>query len=142
MATLSKNMNMMAIQLGAKSGEEEDTKSVSDVKMGVNAKNPALTKNPENEKEWCQTLSTGCINLWGNICPIVTVKLLDSSVNHKIQVELDSHADTSIVGSNVLVVHGHEYSVDVYGYNSKSRHKHVTTINAAVAYNNPQTGDT
>ncbi len=70
---------------------------------------------------------------WSNICPIVTVKSLDSSLNTNIQVELDSHADISVVGSNVLVVHDHEWYVDVYGYNSKSRHKNVTTVDAAVA---------
>ncbi len=75
------------------------------------------------------------------MCPIMTVKLLDSLVNHKIQVELDSHADTSVVGSNVLVVHDHECYVDVYGYDSKSRHKNVTTMDAAVAFDNPHTGD-
>ena len=77
-----------------------------------------------------------------SICPIVTVKSLDSSHNPKIQVELDSHADTSVVGSNVLIVHDHERYVDVFGYDSKSRHKNVTTVDAAVAYDNPQTGDT
>ncbi len=79
---------------------------------------------------------------WSNICPIVTVKSLDSSLNTNIQVELDSHADTSVIGSNVLVVHDHEQYVDVYGYDSKSRHKNVTTVEAAVAYDNPQTGET
>ncbi len=87
-------------------------------------------------------MSAGYIDLLCNICPIVTVKSLDSSLNTNIQVELDSHADTSVVGSNVLIVHDHEGYVDVYGYNSKSRHKNVTTVDAAVAYDNPQTGDT
>ncbi len=38
----------------------------------------------------------------------MTVKSLDSSINHKIQVELDSHADTGVVVSNVMVLHDHE----------------------------------
>ncbi len=80
--------------------------------------------------------------MFQNICPIVTVKSLDSSLNSKIQVELDSYADTSVVGSNVLVVHDHECYVDLFGYDSKSRHKNITTVDAAVAYNDPQTGDT
>ncbi len=53
---------------------------------------------------------------WSNIRPIVTVKSLDSSLNTNIQVEFDSHADTSVVGSNVLVLHDHEQYVDVFGY--------------------------
>ncbi len=65
-----------------------------------------------------------------------------NSIDYKIQVELDSHTDTSVVGSNVLVVHDHAHYVDVYGYDCKSRHKNVTTVNAAVAYNNSQIGNT
>ncbi len=99
------------------------------------------TTTDKKEKEWCQTLSDGHVTLQSNICPIVTVKSLDDSINYKIQVELDSHADTSVVGSNLLVVHDHERYVDVYGYNCTCWHKNVTTVNAAVAYNNQQTGD-
>ncbi len=54
-----------------------------------------------------------CINLQSNICPIVTEKSLYSSVNNKIQVELNSRADTIVVGSHVLVVHNHECYIDV-----------------------------
>ncbi len=81
------------------------------------------------------------VTLQSNICPIVTVKSLDSSLNSKIQVELNSHADTIVVGSNVLVVHNHECYIDVLGYSSKSSHKNVTNVEDAVAHNNPQTGN-
>ncbi len=74
-----------------------------------------------------------------NLFPIVTV---ESSLNPKIQVDLDSHTDTSVVGSKVLVVHDHECYIDVFGYNRKSRHKNVTTVDSAVAYDDPQTADT
>ncbi len=70
------------------------------------------------------------------------MKSLESSLNSKIQVELDSHIDTSVVSSNVLIVHGHECYVDVFMYNSKSRHKNVTAVDAAVAVDDPQIGDT
>ncbi len=103
-------------------------KPAANAKMGRNGKNLILTKNPKKEKEWCQTLSAGCVNLWSNICPIVTVKLLEGPINHKIWVELDSHADTSAVGSNVLVIHNQECYLDVYGYDSKSRHKIITAV--------------
>ncbi len=66
---------------------------------------------------------------------------MDSSLNSKIKVELDSNADTSVVGSNVLVVHDHECHIDVFRCDSKSRHKNITTVDTAVAYDNPQTGD-
>ncbi len=118
---------------GWKSGEGKDAKPPSYAKMGMNSKNPTLTKNAKKVKEWCQTLSAGCNNLWSNICPIVAVKSLDSSINHKIQVEIDLHVDTTVVGSNVLVVHDHERYIDVYGYDSKSWHKNITNVDAAVA---------
>ena len=75
------------------------------------------------------------------MCPIVTVKSVNSSSKDKLRVELDSHADTTVVGSNVLIVHDHERFVDVYGYDNKSRHKNITTVDAAVAYDDPQTGN-
>ncbi len=35
--------------------------------------------------------------------------------------ELDSHADTKLVGSNVLVFYDHKHWVDVYDYDSKNQ---------------------
>ncbi len=69
------------------------------------------------------------------------MKLLDSSHNPKIQVELKSHADTSVVVSNILEAHYQECYVDVYGYDSKSRHKNITTVDTPLAYDNLQVGD-
>ncbi len=109
--------------------------------MFTNTKNPALTKTTKKEKERSQTRPDGCITLQSNICPIVTVKSFGSSIDCKTQVELNSHADTSLVGFNILVVHYHDLYVEFFGYDSKSRHKYVTTVNAAVASDNPQTGD-
>ncbi len=57
--------------------------------------------------------------------------------NLTIQVELDLHADTVVVGSNLLVAHDHECYIDVYHYDSKSRHKNITNVDASVACNNP-----
>ncbi len=39
----------------------------------------------------------------------------------------------------VLGIHDHKNYVDVYGFDSKSRHKKITTINGHVSYDNPQT---
>ncbi len=104
--------------------------------MSANAKNSALLKNLKKEKEWHQTLSARCISSCTSIYSIVNVKSLDSSFNSKIHVELNLHADTSVVGSNVLRVYKIKQYVDVYGYDSISRHKNITTANAAVAYKN------
>ncbi len=94
----------MAAHMGSLSSEDNDANPAADRKMGTNVKNPTLSKTAKKEKEWCQTLPDGRITLQSNICLIVTVKSLDSSIiNCKIQVEL-AHADTSVVGFNILVV--------------------------------------
>ncbi len=130
----------MTIQFDVKACEEDDKPS-ADGKMSANTKNPSLLKNPKKDTEWHQTLSAGCKPSHSSMCPLVIVKSLDRSLNSNIQVELDSHDDTSIVSSNVLVIHNHEHYLDFYEYDSKSKHKNTTTVNAAVAYDNLQTGN-
>ncbi len=44
-------MNVMAIQMGTKSGVGGNMKPVADAKMCANAKNPTLIKNPKKEKK-------------------------------------------------------------------------------------------
>ncbi len=132
----------MVVHMGVKLAEGKDAKPASDGKMSSSVKNPALVNNPKKEKEWHQPLSAGHVTSDSSICHIVTVKLLDSSHNLKIQAELNSHSDTSVVGSNILGLHYHEHYVDVHGYNSKSRYKNITTVDAVVAYDNLQTGNT
>ena len=77
------------------------------------------------------------------VTPIRTVKSTRSqSTFSTISVELDSHADTCLVGSNVLVVHDHERFVDVYGFDKETRHANASTVNAAIAYEDPVTHST
>ena len=72
-----------------------------------------------------------------------TVKSANSkSCTNEIRIELDSHADNCVVGSNVLIIHDHERLVDVYGYNQKVGNKNARTIDAAVAYDDPNSGQT
>ncbi len=55
------------------------------------------------------------------VAPVRTVKSTRSQSNfNKTSVELDSHADTCVVGSNVLVVHDHKRFVDVYGFDKET----------------------
>ncbi len=68
------------------------------------------------------------------VAPVQTVKSTCSQSNfNKISVELDSHADTCVVGSNVLVVHDHERFVDIYGFDRKSQRSNACTVDAAIA---------
>ena len=58
------------------------------------------------------------------------------------KVELDLHADTCVVGENALIVHDLCRPVNVYRYHPEDRGKQACTVDAAVAYDDPQTGDT
>ncbi len=50
-ATLSKNVNIMASHMSGKSDKDNDPKPAADGKMASNAKNSALCKTPKKEKE-------------------------------------------------------------------------------------------
>ncbi len=50
-ATLSKNVNVMAVHMSGKSDKDDDAKPAADGKMASNAKNSALCKTPKKEKE-------------------------------------------------------------------------------------------
>ncbi len=77
------------------------------------------------------------------VAPVQTVKSNCSQTNfNEISVELDSHADTCLVGSNVLAVHNHECFVDVYGFDKETRHANASTVDAAIAYEDPITHST
>ena len=56
------------------------------------------------------------------------------------QVELDSHADTWVVGDNCLVIHDHNRPVKVYSYDPKDGHKSAKTVDTKVGYQDPQNG--
>ena len=57
--------------------------------------------------------------------------------------ELDSHADTSVVGCNALILQDYDRPVHVTGYDAKNMGSRVyRTVSAAIAYDDPKTGDT
>ena len=63
-----------------------------------------------------------------------------SVASNEPKVELDSHADTCVVGDNILVIHDHDRPVKVYSYHPKNGHRSPKTVDAAVEYQNPQSG--
>ncbi len=72
------------------------------------------------------------------VAPVQTVKSTCSQSNHsRISVELDSHVDTYVVGSNALVVHDHEHFVDVYSFDKEKRHANASTVHITIAYKDP-----
>ena len=49
--------------------------------------------------------------------------------------ELDSHADTCVVGDDALIIHEHNRIVDVFGYEgSAGRSKRLKVVDAAVVH--------
>ena len=58
--------------------------------------------------------------------------------------ELDSHADTSVLGENALVLLSHERQVNVIGYDQSKGTSAINLpiVSGALAYNDPMTGTT
>ena len=63
-----------------------------------------------------------------------------SVVSSKHKVGLDSHADTCLVGDNCLVIYDHYRPVNVYHYDPKYGHRSAKTVDAAVGYQDPKSG--
>ena len=58
----------------------------------------------------------------------------------KPKVELISLADMFVVGDHYLVIHDHNKPLNLYRYNPKDGHKSAKTVDAAVGYQDPQSG--
>ncbi len=101
------------------SDPSSDKDDGEDRKMVANKKIFNLTKTNKRKKSragWPK--GTKCYMSCDRnaVAQVQTVKSTHSESNYnKISVELDSHAGTSVVGFNILVVHNHEHFFDVYG---------------------------
>ena len=63
-----------------------------------------------------------------------------SVASSKPKIELDSHANTCLVGDNCLVIHDYNRPVNVYSYDPKDCHRSAKTVDATVGYQDPQIG--
>ena len=56
--------------------------------------------------------------------------------------ELDSHADTCVLGKNALLFMDHECPVNVVGYDKShgTQHRNLPTVSGALAYDDPNSG--
>ena len=63
-----------------------------------------------------------------------------SVASSKPKAELNSHADSCVVGDNWLVIHDHDRPVNVYSYDPKDGHKSAKTVDATVGYQDAQSG--
>ena len=72
-----------------------------------------------------------------------TVKDLSSKINHngETTLELDSHADTCVLGMGALITLDYDRSVSVYGYDSALGAKTYKTVSGVVAHDDPITGE-
>ena len=55
--------------------------------------------------------------------------------------ELDSHADTCVLGRDALIVSNYDRPVEVEGYDRALGTKRYDTVSGALAYDHPQTGE-
>jgi hypothetical protein len=56
--------------------------------------------------------------------------------------ELDTHADTTVLGKNCLLIQGFGKAVSVSGWNASAGSTECPTVSGVVAYNHPHTGVT
>ena len=79
------------------------------------------------------------------ISPIRTARVgsLVAGDGKEIRTELDSHADTCVVGNNTaLLVHDFDRPVRVHGYDDTVSHSEACrTISAVIAYDHPESGE-
>jgi hypothetical protein len=70
----------------------------------------------------------------------MTALNMDDKTEHP--TDLDSHADTCVVGMNALIVHVLDKKVNVSGFDpSQGKVKDLNLVSAALAYNDPVSGE-
>ncbi len=62
--------------------------------------------------------------------------------NHETTLELDSHANTCVLGCDALIILDYNRSISVVGYDESLGSKTYQTVSGVVAYDDPQTGRT
>ena len=63
------------------------------------------------------------------------IKVANSSINSdKTRLELDSHADTTVLGKGYLVVHDFDRPVNVTGYDPEDGSKVCRTVTGVLSY--------
>lgn len=73
---------------------------------------------------------------------IRTIAIANSNSVDETTLELDSHADTTCVGSKAMIVSRSGKIVDVSGYDPSTTSRKLQVVTAAVAYDRPTSGET
>ena len=133
---------------GVKQKEGETSKEPL---WGRNRGNPVVTHQALGSKHKKPGLLVGsskrdvimsCVDNSTVICTSEQIVLLCAQNSHAVvqaKIELDSYADTCVIGDHCLSVHDHNRPVNVFGYNTKVGSKCACIVNAAVAYTEPET---
>ena len=70
----------------------------------------------------------------------IRVSSLANDTGSEFTTEMDSHADTCVVGKGALILRDYERPVKVTGYDGTGTETPFKTVSAAVAYDDPDTG--
>jgi hypothetical protein len=81
-----------------------------------------------------------------HVCSVRTIDLSRAvgstrSRSNILRVELDSHADTCVVGRHALIIHEHPHVVMVSGFDPSQPPRKAKVVDAAVRYTCRDTGD-
>jgi hypothetical protein len=104
-----------------------------------------LTKTPDRTIRWTPDLTQTIKTLRTFRLPIDQQRIV-KDVCYKLDgiyettLELDSHADTSVLGHGALITLDYNRPVSVVGYDESLGSKTYQTVSGVVAYNDPQTG--
>ena len=81
------------------------------------------------------------------IAPVWSIKIgqiiASTSLHcHESLMELDTHADNTVIGRNCLIIHDFDKAMTVSGWNTLARTTEFWKISRVVAYDHPLTGKT
>jgi len=62
--------------------------------------------------------------------------------NYETTLELDSHADTCVLGCDALILHDYLRPVSIQGYDPSLGTVQYNTVSGALAYDHPNSGET
>ena len=72
---------------------------------------------------------------------MVGIMVVHASVeSSKTKVELDSYADMCVAGNNCSVICDHNRPVNIYSYDPRDGHRSAKTVDVAVGYHDPLSG--
>ena len=74
--------------------------------------------------------------------PLVRMAQLASNSILETSLELDSHADTTVLGGDALIFQNYDRPVEVLGYDPAMGARTYQTVSGALAFDHPMTGQT